>query len=217
MAKNNSDSVVFENANFGEIKDQSLRTTPIQKKKNWRGSFRYVSALRKNVFSGEPAKYFFLYGSNNSDSVVFLNAPFGKIKDHTFENITFSKKNSFATFRYVFNIRKKEFLGAPVRCLFYGSNNSDSVVFRNAGFGKMKDGSFENDTFSKSNFAMIVLGMCPAYVKMYFQDHQWSDFFVMAQITQILLFSGMLVSESSRITVWAQWLSKNFLNHELFV
>ena len=33
MAKNNSDSVVFENANFGEIKDQSLRTTPIQKKR----------------------------------------------------------------------------------------------------------------------------------------------------------------------------------------
>ena len=32
MAKNHSDSVVFENANFGEIKDQSLRTAPIQKK-----------------------------------------------------------------------------------------------------------------------------------------------------------------------------------------
>ena len=115
-----------------------------------------MSALRKNVFSGEPVKCFFLYDSYNSDSVVFLNAPLGKIKDHTFENITFSKKNSFATFRHVFNIRKKVFLGAPVRCLFYGSNNSDSVVFSNSGFGKMKDDSFENDTFSKSNFALIV-------------------------------------------------------------
>ena len=45
--------------------------------------FRYVSTLRilKDIFSGTN-EMFFLYGSNNSDPVVFGNAGFGKIKDH---------------------------------------------------------------------------------------------------------------------------------------
>ena len=39
------------------------------------------------------------------------------------------------------------------------------------------------------------------YVKIYFQELNRSAFFFMAQITQILLFSGRSILEDSKITV----------------
>ena len=42
---NNSDSVVFANADHREIKDHSLTTTPFQKKKFCYESSRYVSMM----------------------------------------------------------------------------------------------------------------------------------------------------------------------------
>ena len=51
---------------------------------------------------------------------------------------------------------------------------------------------------------MEVLGICLPYVKMYFQEHHLSTFFFMGQITQILLFSGILLLERSKITVREQ-------------
>ena len=53
---NNSDSVVFENDGFAEIKDYSLRTKPFQKKKICYGSFGFVSTLRKKIFLEAPMK-----------------------------------------------------------------------------------------------------------------------------------------------------------------
>ena len=54
----------------------------------------------------------------------------------------------------------------------------------------------------KKEFVMEVLGFCLPYVKRFFQEHQWSSFLFMAQITQILLFYGMLDFQRSKITVW---------------
>ena len=48
---------------------------------------------------------------------------------------------------------------------------------------------------------MDVLGMCLSYVKRYFQEHEFSAFLIVAQITQILLFLGMPILERSNITV----------------
>ena len=48
--------------------------------------------LRKKVFSGAPVKWIFLYGLNNSDSVVFGNAAFGEIKDHSVRTTPFQKR-----------------------------------------------------------------------------------------------------------------------------
>ena len=56
--------------------------------------------------------------------------------------------------------------------------------------------------------SMEVLGMCLPYVKMYFQDHQLSLFFSMAQLTQILLFLEVLLFEKLKITVTEQHLFK---------
>ena len=56
------------------------------------GSFGFVSTLRKKVFSGAPVKWIFLYGLNNSDSVVFGNAAFGEIKDHSVRTTPFQKR-----------------------------------------------------------------------------------------------------------------------------
>ena len=94
----NSDSVVFKNVGFAEIKDHSLRRTPSQKTFCNRG-FMYMSTLREKVFSGALVNCFFLYGSNNSDSVVFRNAGFGEMKDHTSSTIDFCK--SFLTMNFL--------------------------------------------------------------------------------------------------------------------
>ena len=53
-------------------------------------SFGFVSTLRKKVFSGALVKFFPFYGPSNSDSVVFGNATFAEIKDHSLK--TTSKK-----------------------------------------------------------------------------------------------------------------------------
>ena len=45
--------------------------------------------LRKKVFSGAPVKCIFLYGSNNSDFVVFSNADFAETKDHSLSTVDF--------------------------------------------------------------------------------------------------------------------------------
>ena len=65
-------------------------------------------------------------------------------------------------------------------------------------------------------FAMEVLPMCLPYVKRYFQEHQWNGFFFRAQMSQILLFSGIAVSERWKITVWEQHLSKKKFWYECF-
>ena len=89
----NSDSVVFQNDSFAEIKDHSWRTTPFQEKKKISESFGFVSTLRKKVFSGAPVICVFLYGSNKSDSVVFGNASLVEIKDHSLSMTPFQKRN----------------------------------------------------------------------------------------------------------------------------
>ena len=51
-----------------------------------------MSTVRKKVFSGAPVKCFSLYGSNNSDCVVFENHAFGEIKDDSLKTTPFQKK-----------------------------------------------------------------------------------------------------------------------------
>ena len=179
------------------------------KKKFMYGSFGFVSTLRKKVFSGAPVKCVFLYGSNNSDSVIFRNVAVGEIKDHSLRKTSFQKKICYGSFEFVSTLPKKVFSGTLVKCVFlYGSNNSESVIFGNAAFRETKDHSLRTKSFQKIKFAMGVLGLCLPYVKRYFQEHQLSAFFFMAQITQILLFSGMSLLERSKITVWERHLFK---------
>ena len=54
------------------------------------------------------------------------------------------------------------------------------------------------------------VGICLPYGKMCFQPHQWKVFFFRDQITQILLFSGMLVRERSQITFKNETFLKKF-------
>ena len=120
-------------------------------KKSFRyGSFRNVPTLRKEVFSGASVKRVFLYSSNNSDSVAFGNAGFAEIKDHSLRTTPFQKKFCYGSFRHVTTLRKKVFSGAPVKCFFlYGWNNPNSVVFKNSGFGEIKDHSLCTIDFLK--------------------------------------------------------------------
>ena len=73
------------------------------------------------------------------------------------------------------------------------------------------------DLFSVNFFAMKVLGICLPYVKRCFIEHQWSAFFFRAQITQILLFLRMSVSERLKMTAWEQHLFQNLFCHGSFM
>ena len=55
---------------------------------------------------------------------------------------------------------------------------------------------------------MEFLSLCLRSVKRYFQGHQLSVFFFLAQKSQILLFSGMLLLERLKITVENDTFSK---------
>ena len=106
---------------------------------NCYGSFGSASTLHKKVFSEAPVKCVLLYGSNNSDSVVFRNAAFREIKNHSLRMTPFQNKICYGSFGFVCTLYKKVFSGAPFKCVFlYGSNKSDSVVFGNADFAVIK-------------------------------------------------------------------------------
>ena len=87
---NNSDSFVFRNTAFGEIKDHILKKTAFSNKLYW--SFRYMSVLHKKVFSRAPVKWFSLCGSYNSGSVFFQESWFWRDQGPQFEKDTFSEK-----------------------------------------------------------------------------------------------------------------------------
>ena len=53
--------------------------------------FRYVFTLRKEVFSEAPLKFFFLYCSNNSDSVISVNSGIPELKDHSLRTTPFQE------------------------------------------------------------------------------------------------------------------------------
>ena len=138
---NNSDSVVFGNDGFGEMKDHSLRTAPFQKTSCY-GSFRYDPILRKKVFSGAPVKYFF-FMARITQILLFLGMTVLERSNMTvFERRVLENIFCYGSFRYMSTLRKKVFSGAPVKHDFlYGSNKSASVLFGNAGFGEIKDHS----------------------------------------------------------------------------
>ena len=130
----------------------TVREQLLFKKKLCYGSFRYVSNLSKKVFSGAPVKCVFLCDSDNSDSVVSVNAAFGEIKDHSLRMTLFEKNIINGNFGFVSTLNKKV-SGAPMKCFsLYGSNNSDSVVFENAAFGEIKDHSLIMTPFQKNPF-----------------------------------------------------------------
>ena len=149
------------------------------------GSFRYVSTLRTKVFWRAPVKYFSICVSNNSDSAAFENAAFGDIQDHSWKKTPFWKKNCFWSFRLVSTLLKTYFQEDQWSAFLFVTHNSDSFIFGNAPFGEIKHHSLKARSFQKT-FAMQVLGMCLSYGKSDFQEHQWSAFLFMAQITQIM-------------------------------
>ena len=121
------------------------------KKKFCNGTFGFVSALSKNIFSGAQVKYFCLSGPNNPDFtmkkkkreriLLFSWMPFlERSKITVWEQHFFKKNLCYGSFGFVSTLRKNAFLGPPVKCVFlYGSNNSDSFASGNADFTEIKD------------------------------------------------------------------------------
>ena len=125
-----------------------------------------MSILHKIIFSAAPAKFFFIHGSNNSDSVVFSNEGFGEIKDHSSTMTLFQIKFLLWKFEICIVLHEKTFSGAPVNHFFlYGSNNPEHYSFWKCSFWRDQRLKFENNTFSIKRFAMKVLHMYLLYVK----------------------------------------------------
>ena len=96
---------------------------------------------------------------------------FEKLKVTVTERHLFKKK-FYGSFGFVSILRKKVFLGAPVKCFsLYGSNNSDSVAFGKPVLQRSKITVSERQLF-KETFAMKVLGMGLSCLKRYLQEHQ---------------------------------------------
>ena len=100
-------------------------------KKNCFWSFRYLSTLRKKVFSRVPVKCFSLYSSNSSDSVVFGNADFSEINDRSWSTIDFLKISLKR-----FNFWKKVFGWVNNECsfwylVFFENRNYPEYLFLN--------------------------------------------------------------------------------------
>ena len=65
-------------------------------------------------------------------------------------------------------LRKNVFSGPSVKFVFfYGSINTDSVVFGSAAFWEIEGHRHRATSFQKKN-SMEVLGLCQYYVKRYF-------------------------------------------------
>ena len=85
-------------------------------------------------------------------SVVFQNATFGEIKDHSLRTTPFPKKITNGRFGFVSTLLKKVFSVAPVKSFsLYGSNNSDSAVFEYVAFGEIKYHNLRTTPFQKKN------------------------------------------------------------------
>ena len=97
----------------------------------------------------------------------------------------------------------------------HGPNNSDSVL-ENAAIGEIEDHSLRTTPF-QNKIVTEGLSLCLPYVKRYLEEHQSSEFFFMAQITQILLFLGISILERrKKITVWKRHLSNKKNCHVSF-
>ena len=81
----------FQKCRFGRDQRSKLNNYTFSKKDFCYGSCKYVSTLRKKIFSVAEVKCFRLQGSNYSDFLVFGNASLGKIKGHSLTTIPFQK------------------------------------------------------------------------------------------------------------------------------
>ena len=103
----------------------------ILKKEIFYEIFRQMRTLRKKVFSRAPVKCFSLYGSNNSDSVVFGNADFSEIKDCSWSAIDFLKISlkRFNFWKKVFGSVNNE--GSFWYLVFFENRNYPEYLFLN--------------------------------------------------------------------------------------
>ena len=154
-------------------------------KKKFYGGFEIVSTLCEKLFSKAPVKCFSLNGSHYSDSLVFRNAAFGEIKYHILKKTAFSNK-FYWSFRYMSVLHKKVFSRAPVKWFsLCGSYNSGSVFPGILLLERSRTTIWKRHIYKKKKKKMLfeVLCMCLPYTKAYFQEHQWSAFLFIAQMT----------------------------------
>ena len=120
-----SDSVLYGNMAFGDIRDYSLITTLFQYK-NFCGSFEIVSILCKNgIFKSTSEVLLSLFLKLLRFS-CFWECGFWRDERSQFENNTFWRKNVYGSFEIVSILCKKVFWVAPMKCFYlYGSNNWD--------------------------------------------------------------------------------------------
>ena len=145
----NSDSFIFGNGPFGEIKDHSLRARYYQKTFAMQVLGMCLS-YEKSGFQEHQWSAFLFMAQLTQILFVFRSLAFGDIKDHSLRTTLFQQKNLYGGFEIVSTLCEKVFSRAPLKWFsLNGSHYSDSLVFRNAGFWEIKDHSLKKTHFPK--------------------------------------------------------------------
>ena len=82
------------------------------------GSFRYLSTLRKEVFSGVSVNFFFFRAQISQILFVSRTLVLERSKITVWGQDLFNKLFCYERFRYLSTLREKVFYRAPVKCFF---------------------------------------------------------------------------------------------------
>ena len=137
----------MENAGFREIKGLSLRMTHFPECFAVEALCMCLPYIKRYFQERQWSVFSFM--AHMSEIQLFLRKPvLERSKITVWEQHLFKKNVCYGGFRYLSTFRKKVFSRASVKFFFlWGSNNSYSVVFRNAGFRETKDESLRATPF----------------------------------------------------------------------
>ena len=169
----------------------------------------YLPYVKRN-FQEHQWIIFFLFCSNNLDSVVFGNAAFGEIKDHSLKTRPFQKKLCYGNLRMCLTYVKSYFQEHRLSASLFMAQIIQILLFWALSILQRSKITVWERHLLKKKLSMEVLRLCLPYVKRLFQEYQWSAFLFKAQITQILLFLVMPISLKDHSFRMTPFQKKNF-------
>ena len=164
-------------------------------------SFGFVSTLRKKVFSGALVKFFPFYGPSNSDSVVFGNATFAEIKDHSLK--TTSKKIDMKVLSFFLPYVKWHCQGHQWRDFLFMAQMIQILLFLGVPFLERSKITVWEQHLWKTNLQWKFWVVSALRIKV-FSRGPVKRFSLYGSNESFCVVSGMPIWQRSKITVWAQ-------------
>ena len=155
-------------------------------------SFRYVSTLRKKVFSAATVKHFFLM-AQIIQILLFSRMPVSERSRITvWQRHLFKNFSSYGSLRLISNLRKNVF-SYQWSTFFFRADTTQIPLFWRMPVWERPEIAVWERHFFKNFFCYGSFRYVSTLRRKVFSAAPVKHFFLMAEITQILLFSGMLV------------------------